>query len=166
MHIHHATAADSALLAPIFHEMYRYYFAEAPTQAEVEHYLREQVLPAHSGVQCFVAIDAAGAPLAFATVSILYPAPRLGGQAYMKDLFVGDAARGLGLGRQLMQAVAAYALSRDCQRLDWSAEHSNPPAVAFYDKIGAKPLADKIYYRISGEELQDFACDQVPQKVR
>jgi ribosomal protein S18 acetylase RimI-like enzyme len=49
-------------------------------------------------------------------------------------------------------------VERGCVRFDWSAETDNPDALAFYDRLGAKRVAEKIYYRLEGEGLQQLAA--------
>ncbi len=55
----------------------------------------------------------------------MFPAPKLSGQMYMKDLFVSSSARGKGIGLQLMKHLATIALTHNCQRLDWTAEYES-----------------------------------------
>ncbi len=95
--------------------------------------------------------------LAFASYSILYPAPRLSGQLFMKDLFVSKRARGQGLGRALMVYLAREALDKGCLRMDWTAESTNPNAGRFYQAMGAALIEEKQYFRFEGEQLQRFA---------
>jgi GNAT superfamily N-acetyltransferase len=75
---------------------------------------------------------------------------------YVEDLYVRDAARGLGLGRQLLAAVARIALARGCRRLDLSVLHWNP-ARRFYEQLGFVEQADWRPYRVSGESLVRLA---------
>ena len=89
---------------------------------------------------------------------MLYPAPGPGGQLFMKDLFTLAGSRGQGVGRALMGFVARLAARRGCVRFDWTAETDNPEALAFYDRLGAGRVAEKVYYRFDGETLQQFAA--------
>ncbi len=54
---------------------------------------------------------------------------------YLQDLFTAPAARGRGVGRALIQAVAAEARARACGRLYWMTHASNGDARALYDKL-------------------------------
>jgi len=60
----------------------------------------------------------------------------------MKELFVSDAARGLGVGRLLLQRVAARALELDCPRLQWTVLSTNLRAKKFYSEAGGKTDPD------------------------
>jgi GNAT superfamily N-acetyltransferase len=75
---------------------------------------------------------------------------------YVEDLYVRDAARGLGLGRRLMAAVARVAVERRCRRLDLSVLHWNP-ARRFYEQLGFVEQADWRGYRLAGEALARLA---------
>jgi GNAT superfamily N-acetyltransferase len=75
---------------------------------------------------------------------------------YVEDLYVRDAARGLGLGRRLMAAVARVAVERHCRRLDLSVLHWNP-ARRFYEQLGFVEQADWRGYRLAGEALARLA---------
>jgi GNAT superfamily N-acetyltransferase len=99
-----------------------------------------------------------GHAVGLATFAVLYPAPGLGGQLFMKDLFTLAEARGQGVGQTLMRFLAQLAVERRCVRLDWTAETDNPGALAFYDRLGAARVAEKVYYRCEGETLRQLAA--------
>lgn len=54
---------------------------------------------------------------------------------YLQDLFVDAAARRLGGGRKLIEAVAAEARARNCFRLYWTTKEENATARRLYDRI-------------------------------
>ena len=56
-----------------------------------------------------------------------------------------------------MQYLAKQALEKDCGRFEWVVLDWNKPAIDFYDSIGAKPQNEWIIYRLTGQELIDFA---------
>ncbi len=58
-----------------------------------------------------------------------------GDYCYLQDLFVADSARGLGLGRALIEAVYAKAKSDGCSRVHWLTQNDNATARLLYDKI-------------------------------
>lgn len=57
---------------------------------------------------------------------------------YLADLFVLREARGRGIGRRLMRAVAQDGLARGGEWLTWNALERNRAARAFYRRIGAR----------------------------
>nr|MBP6736897.1 GNAT family N-acetyltransferase [Paracoccaceae bacterium] len=56
-----------------------------------------------------------------------------GEDCYLEDLFVADAARGLGLGRALIDDLIALAKARGWHRLYWHTDEGNSRARALYD---------------------------------
>ena len=76
---------------------------------------------------------------------------------YLEDLFVRPEARGSGLGKALLAALAQIALERDCARLEWSVLDWNDPAIAFYKALGAKPMDEWTVMRVDGDALGDLA---------
>jgi len=75
---------------------------------------------------------------------------------YLEDLYVRPAARSVGLGKMLLQRIAAIAVERRCGRVEWTALQWNTPAISFYEKLGAKQMTDWRLFRLSGEDLQRF----------
>ena len=76
---------------------------------------------------------------------------------YLEDLFVRPAARGAGLGRHLMAALARIAVQRNCGRFEWSVLDWNAPAIAFYRKLGAAGMDEWTVQRLEGEALHALA---------
>jgi GNAT superfamily N-acetyltransferase len=75
---------------------------------------------------------------------------------FVEDLYVAEPARGLGVGRRLLARLAQIAIERDCRRLDLIVLHWNP-ARGFYDRLGFRPSADWLPYRLSGDALARLA---------
>jgi GNAT superfamily N-acetyltransferase len=57
---------------------------------------------------------------------------------YLEDLFVSEAARGLGAGRKLIQAVYAAADARGASRTYWMTQEYNAEARALYDTLATR----------------------------
>jgi ribosomal protein S18 acetylase RimI-like enzyme len=55
---------------------------------------------------------------------------------WIEDVYVGESARGAGLGRALVEAAIARAAERGCRRIDLDAEADNTPAVRLYESLG------------------------------
>ena len=62
-----------------------------------------------------------------------------GNYCYLQDLFVSDTARGLGLGRRLIEAVYAAAKAAGCSRVHWLTQNDNATARLLYDRIADNP---------------------------
>ena len=76
---------------------------------------------------------------------------------YLEDLFVEPAFRGLGIGRALLERVAAIAVAKGCQRLQWEVLDWNTPAIDFYTAMGAEFLDAWRNVRLTGEALERLA---------
>jgi GNAT superfamily N-acetyltransferase len=76
---------------------------------------------------------------------------------YLEDLFVRPEARGSGLGKALLAALAQIAIERDCARLEWWVLDWNDPAIQFYKSLKAKPMDEWTTYRLDGDALASLA---------
>ncbi|WP_410602258.1 GNAT family N-acetyltransferase [Amycolatopsis sp. lyj-90] len=54
---------------------------------------------------------------------------------YLQDLFTVPEARGKGVARALIEAVADWARDRDCERVYWHTKESNATARRLYDQV-------------------------------
>lgn len=76
---------------------------------------------------------------------------------YLEDLFVEPRHRGLGIGRALLERVAAIAVEQGCTRLQWEVLDWNLPAIDFYRAMGAEFLDQWRNVRLSGHALRRLA---------
>jgi GNAT superfamily N-acetyltransferase len=76
---------------------------------------------------------------------------------YLEDLFVVPEQRGRGVGRALLERLAQIAVERDCGRLEWAVLDWNRDAIAFYERLGAKPNSEWTVYRLTGDSLHAVA---------
>jgi GNAT superfamily N-acetyltransferase len=72
---------------------------------------------------------------------------------YLEDLFVDPAARGGGVARGLVGALAAEARVQGYARMDWAVLDWNEPAKAFYRRLGARHNVTWEPWRLDGEGL-------------
>lgn len=71
---------------------------------------------------------------------------------FVEDLFVLERARGFGLGRQLITALAAIADARGCKRLDLNVLDWNPTR-DFYHRLGIHHKETWLPYRMAQPAL-------------
>jgi GNAT superfamily N-acetyltransferase len=76
---------------------------------------------------------------------------------YLEDLFVEPELRGLGIGKRLLERVAATAVEKGCMRLEWAVLDWNTPAIEFYLAMGAEFKDEWRNVRVSGEALRRLA---------
>jgi GNAT superfamily N-acetyltransferase len=93
-----------------------------------------------------------GLALFFHTYSTWEASPTL----WLEDLFLEERARGLGLGHDLMAALARIAADRGCGRLELSVLHWNP-AREFYHRHGFRHMDDWLTYRLDGDQFAALA---------
>ena len=150
-----ATPADVPAIVGLIHELAVY--------EQLSH--RVQVTPQSLHPHLFgarpvaeaVVVEVAGTVVAFAlfftNFSTFLGKPGL----YLEDLYVQPAHRRTGLGRALLQHLAALAVLRDCGRFEWSVLDWNTTAIAFYERRGATLMADWRICRVTDEALLALA---------
>ena len=73
---------------------------------------------------------------------------------YLEDLYVKPEHRGHGIGKALLNRLAALAVERECGRFEWSVLDWNEDAIRFYRGMGATVMPDWRICRVAGEALQ------------
>lgn len=76
---------------------------------------------------------------------------------WIEDVYVRPDKRRGGIGRAVMEHLAALALERGHVRLDWCALDWNEPALRFYDKLGATRLDEWKLLRLDREGMEQLA---------
>lgn len=98
-------------------------------------------------VNCFIARDADGNAVGFVVHLTHHSSWLAVGDCYLEDLFVAEGARGLGVGRALIDAVRNFAIQNGNERLYWMTETGNTTARRLYDAI-AGPEDGHVRYRM------------------
>ena len=62
----------------------------------------------------------------------------VGDYIYLQDLFVSPEARGLKIGRKLIEYVYERARAQGCARVHWLTHESNTDAMLLYDRIATR----------------------------
>ena len=78
---------------------------------------------------------------------------------YLEDLYVKQAHRGKGFGKQMLVKLARLAVERNCGRFEWSVLDWNEPAIKFYKAMGADILPDWRVCRVTGPALAQLASE-------
>ena len=79
---------------------------------------------------------------------------------HLEDLFVRPRFRGRGVGKALLQRVAAIAVERGCVVLYWHVLDWNEPAIEFYKTLGAEPLEEWTRMRLMDDALKALAASE------
>jgi len=104
-----------------------------------------------------VAVDESASVIGFALYFFSYSTWVGRRCLYLEDLFVQPAHRGNGAGIALMAALAKEAIAQDCRRFVWQVLDWNEPAIAFYERLGARVLREWLTVRLEGDALASLA---------
>jgi len=81
---------------------------------------------------------------------------------YLEDLYVAPEHRGTGLGKALLQSLAAVAVRRGYARFEWAVLDWNEPSIEFYRSLGAVAQDEWTVFRLSGDALSRNAAAAAP----
>jgi GNAT superfamily N-acetyltransferase len=82
---------------------------------------------------------------------------------WLEDVYVRPEHRRGGIGRAVMEHLAALALERGHARLDWCALEWNEPALSFYAELGATRLDDWRMLRLDVDGMRRLSsADPAP----
>lgn len=144
MHISPATEADVEILSTLLGEVEAYY--GGPSTPGDPEQIRTALFGAQPVATVLLArIDQTVAGLA--SYTFLWPAAGAHTSLYLKELYVRAHARRQGVAHALMSELRSIAAKAGCTRFEWTADTDNPAALAFYEAFGARPLAEKVFYR-------------------
>ncbi len=76
---------------------------------------------------------------------------------WLEDLYVEPEARGAGIGKALMAALAKRCVEEKLGRLEWWVLDWNAPAIEVYRAIGAEPMEGWTVQRLTGAALRALA---------
>jgi len=91
-----------------------------------------------------------GYALYFYTYSSFLAKPSL----YLEDLFVLEEHRKRGVGLALFKQCVEEAMAKGCGRMEWTVLTWNEKALRFYEKLGARRLAEWYTYRLDENSLR------------
>jgi GNAT superfamily N-acetyltransferase len=155
-----ATAADLPLIAQFIRDLAAYEKLAHEVRFD-EAVLGERLFGANGGRGPFAEVligEIDGSPQGFALFFHNFSTFEGRPGVYLEDLFVRPEARGSGLGKALLAALAQIAVERDCARLEWSVLDWNDPAIQFYTALGAKPMDEWTVMRVDGTALNALAA--------
>ncbi|WP_095108639.1 GNAT family N-acetyltransferase [Pseudomonas sp. Irchel 3E20] len=130
------TAADHAAWLPLWQAYLQFYNTEL--EEAVMHSTWQRMLdPAEPTHAALAWRDGQ----ALALVHFIYHRSNwsIGNSCYLQDLFVSAAARGTGVGRQMIEHVYATAAAAGCAKVHWLTHESNATAIALYERMAERP---------------------------
>ena len=150
-----ATSADLPLILELIQQLAEYEKLRDACVATEER-LRESLFGAHPAAEVIIA-EHDGVAAGFALFCHNYSTFLAQRGIWLEDLFVRPEHRGHGIGRLMLERLAAIAVERDCGRLEWAVLDWNSPAIGFYRSLGAVAMDEWTTFRVTGEQLHHLA---------
>lgn len=154
--IRFATAADVPVILHLVRELAIYERALDKVVA-TEALLHDAMFAATPAAEALIA-EVDGAPVGLALFFHNFSTWTGWRGLYLEDLYVTPEARGLGIGKALLQRLAAVAVERGCARFEWQVLTWNTPAIDFYRAMGAELMEEWRTCRVSGDALARLAA--------
>jgi ribosomal protein S18 acetylase RimI-like enzyme len=152
-----AQPMNAEALAELAEQMDRFYGATEVEPLKVRiRQINEVVFTDPPSAYSLLAWDA-DKLVGFASYSFLWPAIGLTRSLYLKELYVIETARQMGVGKLLMQHLYGIAVKYDCSRVEWTTDQDNAVAQRFYADLGIPVRESKLFYRIEGDDLRQQA---------
>lgn len=136
--------ADAKAFVDLVRELARYEKLRPPTSAAARRLVRD----AGRRIRVLLA-EVDGRLVAYAIYFFTYSSFLARPTLYLEDLFILPEHRGRGIGRRMFERLRREARREGCGRMEWMVLDWNRPALRFYDALGARPLKDWIYYRLT-----------------
>lgn len=91
-------------------------------------------------------------------IALIYPrySTWKGPVVHLEDLIVAQEMRGSGLGSALLNEVVKYGHSLGVKRISWEVLDWNEPAIAFYEKKGAKVMRDWDVVQLNQSAIEKY----------
>jgi GNAT superfamily N-acetyltransferase len=139
MLIRPVAAGDFSVWLPLWDAYNAFYGREGVTAlpGETTQSTWQRLLDPNEPMHALVAVDA-GALVGLAHYLLHPSTSQVAPVCYLQDLFTTPASRGKGVGRSLIEAVAAHAKQLGCARLYWQTHESNVTARRLYDLVAER----------------------------
>jgi Acetyltransferases len=102
-------------------------------------------------------VEVGGEPIGYAIFFTTFSTFECRSGIWIEDVYVRPEHRRGGIGRAVMEHLAALALERGHVRLDWCALEWNEPALRFYDGLGAARLEDWRMLRLDRQAMEGLS---------
>jgi GNAT superfamily N-acetyltransferase len=156
-----ATPAEVPVILALVRELAAY--EKEPDAVEAtEQMLHEALFGEQPAAHCHVALNPAGQVVGFALWYVTFSTWKGRAGLWLEDLFVRPEARGLGLGKALLQELARVCVDRGYARFEWWVLDWNVSAQGFYKSLGARPEDAWTVWRVDGDALRELAGTEEP----
>lgn len=154
LRIRPASEADVEVLFGLILELAEYEKLTATVKGDAE-VLRRSLFEQEAAEALMVEVggEAVGYAIFFTTFSTF----ECRSGVWVEDVYVNPQHRRGGIGRAVMEHLAALALERGHVRLEWCALDWNEPALRFYDELGATRLEEWEMFRLGYDGMRRLA---------
>jgi GNAT superfamily N-acetyltransferase len=151
LRIRAAAEADAELLFGLILELAEFEKLTDAVSGDAE-LLRRSLFGQRAAEALIVELD--GEPIGYAIFFTTFSTFECRSGVWLEDVYVRPDKRRAGIGRAVMEHLAALALERGHVRLEWTALDWNEPALRFYEKLGATQLSDWVTHRLDLEGMR------------
>lgn len=150
-----ATEADCELLLDLIRELASYEKLADEVVGDPETLRR--TLFEERAAEALLLETGAGEAVGYAIFYVTFSSFECRSGIWLEDVYVRPAHRRGGIGRAVMEHLAALAGERGHTRLEWCALNWNQPALDFYDELGAAQLGDWVMLRLERDGIEALA---------
>lgn len=118
--------------------------------------LRLAMFSADSNVEGLITLDGE-TPIAYALFFPSFASFRGQRGLYLEDIYIKPDYRRDNLGERMLRTIAATAVARGFERIDFNVLLWNTPAVNFYEKFGAVRNDDERHFKFDDEAFKRLA---------
>jgi GNAT superfamily N-acetyltransferase len=136
-------ASDKEAWLKLFRDYIVFYRTSIPETVIAETWRR--LLDRDDNMAALIAVDETGKALGIAALVFHRSTWSATWYCYLEDLFVAPEARGLGVGKALIEATYAEADRRGASRTYWATQEDNATARKLYDRVAT--LTEFVQYR-------------------
>ena len=152
-----ATEADVEVVFALIVELAVY--EKAPEQVVGSAEILRRTLFEQGAAEALLIEDAgSGEAIGYAIFYLTFSSWECRSGIWLEDVYVKPERRRGGVGRAVMEHLAALALERGHVRFEWCALDWNEPALNFYDGLGAKRLDDWTMLRLDRDGIERLAA--------
>ena len=151
-----ATEADVETVLALIVELAVYEKAPDKVVGDAE-VLRRTLFVERAAEALVIEDSASGEAIGYAIFYVTFSSWECRSGIWLEDVYVKPEHRRGGIGRAVMEHLAALALERGHVRFEWVALDWNEPALNFYDGIGAERLDDWTLLRLERDGMERLA---------
>jgi GNAT superfamily N-acetyltransferase len=153
-----AAEADADLLFALILELATYEKLADQIKGDAE--VLRRTLFEQRAAEALIIESPAGEAIGYAIFFTTFSSFECRSGIWLEDVYVRPEQRRGGIGRAIMEHLAALALERGHVRLDWCALEWNEPALDFYAQLGATRLDDWRMLRLEVDGMRRLSSGE------